>query len=329
MSKILNYSKLDEKSERYLKDYFKDKVHWNYLKCNGVSLPESYQFFGEQILNMDVRDDDIWVCSFPKSGTTWTQEMVWRIANDVNLELELEDIALRFPSLEVSLTYGFWELKSKNPDIQLPDHISNSVDYVEKLPSPRFIKTHLPFKLLPLKLQQNKTNAKIVYVVRNPRDTCVSFYHHYKLLVRYNKDFEKFCEMFLHGCLKYEPYWENVLGFWNQRHNPNILILKFEDMKKDLRSVLIKTANFFGKNLTEDQIQKLIVLLSLQNMRENRSINQEPFIEIYKKWFPVNSEGKFIRCGGIDQWKADMSPEMIEKFKKWEKENLVGTGLTL
>lgn len=28
------------------------------------------------------------------------------------------------------------------------------------------------------------------------------------------------------------PFWNHVLGYWEQRHNPNLLIIKYEDMKK-------------------------------------------------------------------------------------------------
>lgn len=46
--------------------------------------------------------------------------------------------------------YGF------NADYEL-----NSVEFVDKLPSQRFIQSHLPFRLLPKKLQENSTSAKV------------------------------------------------------------------------------------------------------------------------------------------------------------------------
>jgi hypothetical protein len=51
---------------------------------------------------------------------------------------------------------------------------------IEKMPSPRFIKTHLPAQLLPDQLWTVK--PKIVYIRRNPKDTAVSYYHHHRLL---------------------------------------------------------------------------------------------------------------------------------------------------
>ena len=35
-----------------------------------------------------MRESDIWVITYPKCGTTWTQEMVWQIANDVDIKVK-------------------------------------------------------------------------------------------------------------------------------------------------------------------------------------------------------------------------------------------------
>lgn len=40
----------------------------SYDYCEGTWLPNSYQDVKESIHNFEMRDDDIWVCSFPKTG---------------------------------------------------------------------------------------------------------------------------------------------------------------------------------------------------------------------------------------------------------------------
>lgn len=39
----------------------------------------------------------------------------------------------------------------------------------------------------------------MVYVCRNAKDTCVSYYHHCRLLEGYTGDFQEFCQLFLSG----------------------------------------------------------------------------------------------------------------------------------
>ncbi len=38
-----------------------------------VYLPKKFASMAERIYNMEVRPDDIWILTYPKSGTTWTQ----------------------------------------------------------------------------------------------------------------------------------------------------------------------------------------------------------------------------------------------------------------
>lgn len=67
-----------------------------------------------------------------------------------------------------------------------------------KLPSPRFIKSHLPFSLLPPSLLDT---CKVVFVTRDPRDVAVSFYHHNRLLKNHGfiGDFKTYWNYFIQG----------------------------------------------------------------------------------------------------------------------------------
>ena len=53
----------------------------------------------------------------------------------------------------------------------------------------------------------------VVYVARNPRDCCVSYYHHQTLFdegYRFTGDFEDFARLFRKGMLNYGDYWSHL-----------------------------------------------------------------------------------------------------------------------
>ncbi|KAI5713729.1 hypothetical protein M8J76_004390 [Diaphorina citri] len=146
---------------RILNTQFISPFRTGYVRCKGVCMPEYYVNFAEDIINMDVRDDDVWVCSFPKTGTTWTQEMVWCIANNLDFEAAKVFLPERFPFLEHTPLFDY----RNKPELQLPVYVRDS----------------------------------IIYVTRNPKDTCVSYYHHCQLLEGYRGNFEDFFKIFMDG----------------------------------------------------------------------------------------------------------------------------------
>ena len=55
----------------------------------------------ERIKSMEIFEDDIWIVTFPKCGTTWTQEMIWMLNSNLDYETSSKVILdERFPFLE-------------------------------------------------------------------------------------------------------------------------------------------------------------------------------------------------------------------------------------
>jgi hypothetical protein len=207
------------------------------------------------------------------------------------------------------------------------DLIENSVELVNNLPSPRYIKSHLPLPLLPTEL--DKIKPRIIYTCRNPKDMCVSFYHHCKMLHDLQISFEEFGDQMIRGLTPLGSLFSHYLPFWNKRHETNVLFLKYEDMKRDLCGTVKKIAAFMNKSYTEEEFDKLCDFLSFQNMRDNPGCNFERILEeTYGKDFFKRVGNHFIRKGQVGDWKNHMSPELAKRFDDWIEENTKGTGLT-
>lgn len=250
--------------------------HWRLQPC---ILPAKYERFAEAIAAFEVRPDDLWVVTYPKCGTTWTQEMLRMMLTDLDYEkaatIPLEE---QFSFLEAVMMFD-------KPEEQIPNSSSefvlSSVERAHNLPSPRFIKTHLPIELLPRQMWTVK--PRIVYMARNPKDTAVSFYHHYRNMHGFRGTMEAFLEAFLAEEVIYSPFATHVYNFWLARHEPNVLFLTFEQMKENIMSVLQMTQSFLGKEFSMEQLLKLSAHLHVDNMRQNGAANNTILVNELKE----------------------------------------------
>lgn len=72
-----------------------------------IILPSSYSYISEKIENFSVRQDDIWLISYPRSGSTWLQEMVFLLGSNLNYEKAKKLQPLRTPLLELSAVFAY------------------------------------------------------------------------------------------------------------------------------------------------------------------------------------------------------------------------------
>ena len=70
MPETLKYEKIESDTEcgKVLNTLFVNKFRRGYVRVKGAVMPEDFKKFGDRIQQMDIRDDDVFVCSFPKAG---------------------------------------------------------------------------------------------------------------------------------------------------------------------------------------------------------------------------------------------------------------------
>ena len=282
-----------------------------------VTVPAAFQKFQHRFKNWKVRPDDVYVLTFPKNGTTWTQELVWLLKNDCDFE-QAKTIPLdeRSPFMDGPVLMEF------NKE-QLPPFLQGDIlKMVEDMPSPRFIKSHLRFCLLPDDLIEK---SKVVICLRNPKDTVVSFYHHEKLVKihGYTGDFPTYFDLFMDNLLFYSPYFEYVKEAWELRNHPNVCLLFFEDMKKDLATSVRKVARFLGKEVPEEKVEALVDHLSFKKMKNNSAVNKEEA----KALNFFSADGDFMRKGEVGDWKNYFTDEMNKRMDEAIVKNFRPIGL--
>jgi estrone sulfotransferase len=84
----------------HIKNNFFDAGH-------GCVLPQRYREISEQVRNFKVRSDDVFLCSYPRTGSTWLQEILWLLGNDLDFEKARSIIQqVRNPTLELSCLFS-------------------------------------------------------------------------------------------------------------------------------------------------------------------------------------------------------------------------------
>uniref|UniRef100_A0AAG5DND4 Sulfotransferase domain-containing protein n=1 Tax=Anopheles atroparvus TaxID=41427 RepID=A0AAG5DND4_ANOAO len=276
-----------------------------------VVVPSKYRNYAQQVRDFRVYEDDVWIVTYPKCGTTWTQEMVWLITHDLDYQTA-RDINLNTRSV-------FLEIGA------IADRVPvDTVSATASLKRPRHIKSHLPLALLPGQLWTVK--PRIVYVARNPKDVAVSYLHHYQMIMGYRGTKEAFLDGLLQDRVMFCPQVQHALDFWNLRHEPHVLFLTYEAMKKDLRGMLPEVCQFFGKSYPDSKLDELALHLSFDEMKKNPSTNNDQMVRSAMKMNGREGEQfEFMRKGIVGDFRNELSEEYIAKFDQFIETQLVGS----
>ena len=118
----------------------------------------------------------------------------------------------------------------------------------------------------------------------------------------------------------YSPFFPHLDEAWKVKDNPNILFLFYENMKKNLKSVIGEVSQFLDTHLSEEQVNQLLDHLDIKNFRNNPAVNMEFFKEIGH----FHREGNFIRKGKVGGWREEFagSEEAEKDVNDWVEEQL-------
>ncbi|XP_062055214.1 sulfotransferase 1 family member D1 [Lepus europaeus] len=260
-----------------------------------------------QVESFEARPDDLLISTYPKSGTTWISEILDLIYNNGDVEKCKKDaIYKRVPFMEFIIP-----------------GISNGVEQLNKMQSPRLVKTHLPVDLLPSSFWKN--DCKMVYMARNAKDVAVSYYYFYQMAKMHPDPgtWEEFLEKFMAGKVCFGSWYDHVKGWWEKRKDYRILYLFYEDMKEDPKLGMQKLLQFLEKDMPEQTVDKIIYHSSFNVMKQNPTANYTTM----GKELMDHSVSPFMRKGISGDWKNQFTVAQYERFeddytKKMEESTL-------
>ncbi|KAM7306720.1 sulfotransferase 1C4 [Ixodes scapularis] len=264
-----------------------------YMDMEGFRLTSSFSLeLFQSALKYQPEDNDVFVVSFPKAGTTWLQQIGYLLFHEGSPPSSPEDFHSNGPFLELS---GANAAKGRMRG--------------------GFIKSHFPYNLMP----QN-SSAKYIYICRNPKDTCVSLFYQTRRFPSYEFEdgkFEDFFEVFLSGSTDFGDYFDHVLSWYERRHEPNVLLVHYEDAKSNLKDVVLKIAKFLGEEhyrlLLQDQnmLERVLVYSGIDYMKEDAA-------NVFENLYPTQATRpytRFIRKGQIGDWRKHFVDKMNARIE--------------
>lgn len=221
--------------------------------------------------------DDFFVISFPKSGATWVgfllSHLERRAKSDVidlnSLQEFVPDVNRildRKRRVAVRDLWHFWRLRR-----------------------PRFFRAHVG---------PNRRLRNVIYLVRDPRDVVVSYWHYLRKLY---PDLNLSMEQMIRNPGMDRIAWEEHVAGW-LRSAPDLrkfAVIKYEDFLEDTRGELGRLASFCGLKIGSTDIDRAVELSTFEKMQEIEDERGGP------SGSPDKS-GRFVRRGKSGSWRVEM-----------------------
>ncbi len=258
------------------------------------------------------RDDDIIIGTYAKSGTTWMQQIISQLIFNGQAGLPVADMS---PWLDLRVP---------------PAHIK--LEGMEGQAHRRFIKTHLPVDALVY-----SPKAKYIYVARDGRDVVWSLYNHH--VTANDKWYEALNDtpglvgppipkpvdsvvQSYHEWLEKDgypwwSYWENISSWWNIRHLPNLKLVHFANLKKDMEGEIRAVADFLEIPTDNLDWEAVLQHCSFDYMKAHAEASV-PLGGIL--W--EGGAKSFIHKGNNGRWRDMLSDEESQKYEQLAEQKL-------
>jgi len=195
---------------------------------------------------------DVFIATYAKSGTNWMMQIVTQLAWHGKAEFEHIHYLVPWPDSE-----SFGPMKGYAVPI-------TDAGWKASPERKRAVKTHLDWDLFPYSEQ-----ARYIMVIRDPKDVFVSGFHFFKQsMMGRGVSTETWLKLFQSESFPMGGSWAvNAAGYWAQRHRPNVLVLSFKAMKRDLEGTVRKVADFMDVHLPEEAMREVCAKSSFGYMK--------------------------------------------------------------
>ena len=180
---------------------------------------------------------------------------------------------------------------------------------------PRLFKSHLPYGDIP-------AGGKMIYCFRDLKDVVVSFYHFQNtmLALRGRVSLPIFAQSRIQVIAK---ALENLLAWWDHRHDDNVLFLFFDDLKEDHPGCVRRIAKFMDIECSEEILKRVVHSTTHAEMsRHSNKFTPLAIIESRVKKFgekPLSEIIGKVRTNGGRSGDGQALPVEVQQYieEKW------------
>ena len=250
----------------------------------------------------------IWLASYPKSGNTWVRSIVSALAysNDGNFKMNMLSQIQQFPRIS--------HFKNINENLEDINIIKKYwIKAQEKINADKklyFYKTHhANIKIDDYSFTNRNNTIGTIYIVRDPRNIISSLSNHFGLTQEEEKNFI-FTSRALKEGSKDKKGVKTIIGNWEEhyeswtRHNNNLLLIKYEDLIKNIDTEIIKISKFLSQftkiDINSDKLKKVAETTNFKNLSDLE--NEGKFNEYKDK----KRKFKFFNEGPKNDWKNNL-----------------------
>lgn len=260
------------------------KIHVN----TGVALKDLRRHL--YFFDFEEREDDVYIVTFLKSGTTWMQVIVHNLLTDGNMD--------------------FNHIYDVSPWPGNQAHRGLSADGINQLPSPRILKSHDRYNDFDKQLKN-----KIIYVYRDGKDVAVSLYHHNKNYLDPALTFDKNFETYFSDLKSDMNYFRHMNEWFTNKHRFNIHYVSYESLTSDFDNTVKKIADFLGVVLTPEILERTRKHASFEYMKAHES----KFGEMAPEPLTKLVFNEFIRKGKTGEGEKYISDEQLQQYNRHYK----------
>ncbi|KAK6181394.1 hypothetical protein SNE40_009252 [Patella caerulea] len=267
------------------------------IELDGIPLPP----FPEQMLGnshgehfrklreLNIRDDDLIMCAYPKAGTHWIWEVIQMLRGQTT------------------------EYHKQIKEQQMLE--AANVDRINTEPPPRVLNSHLWPRHLPKQIFEKKT--KIIYLIRNPKDTAVSMFFHYQAAekaVDYHGNLSDLVDLYVNKGLPYGQWCDYVLEwekFFKTTENP-FYQFAYEDMQQNPVDHVKGLAKFLEIDVSDELCEAIVDACSFNKLKKANDEVKDDFLKhVLKKGSSMYRKGK---VGDWKNWLTVADSELIDQM---------------